>query len=95
VYEGGVGTLSALIGRSDAYVGYDSAFQHIAAAQAVPVIDVFVDVPSPIFADRWRPYSKAAVEVVRAPAGAPEDGTVARVLDAYKRVRKTSPARSA
>jgi hypothetical protein len=86
VYEGGVGALSALIGGCDAYVGYDSAFQHIAAAQAVPVIDVFVDVPSPVFAERWRPYSKAAVEVVRAPAGAPEDGTVVRVLEAYRRV---------
>jgi Glycosyltransferase family 9 (heptosyltransferase) len=91
VYEGGVGALSALIGKSDAYVGYDSAFQHIAAAQAVPVIDVFVDVPSPAFADRWRPYSKAAVEVVRAAPATPEDGIVGRVLEAYKRVRKVGP----
>src|SRR5581483_7175987 len=31
VYEGAVGPFAALIRESDLYVGYDSAFQHIAA----------------------------------------------------------------
>jgi ADP-heptose:LPS heptosyltransferase len=64
VYEGPVAPLAALIRKSDLYVGYDSAFQHIAAALGVPVVDVFADVPSPVFADRWQPYSAASVRVV-------------------------------
>jgi ADP-heptose:LPS heptosyltransferase len=86
VYEGGIGPFAALTGGSDAYVGYDSAFQHIAAALAVPVIDVFVDAPSPLFADRWKPHSRAPVHVV------PGGGTPAEVVDAVRAIHRTLPA---
>jgi hypothetical protein len=64
VYQGGVGPLAALLAPSDLYVGYDSAFQHVAAALAVPAIDIFVSPPSRLFSTRWRPHSKAPVQVV-------------------------------
>jgi ADP-heptose:LPS heptosyltransferase len=65
-WQGRLGIFGALIGASDVYVGYDSAFQHIAAALEVPVVDVFVNAPSPVFVERWTPFSRAAVSVVRA-----------------------------
>jgi hypothetical protein len=64
VYQGGVGPLAALVAGSDLYVGYDSAFQHVAAALEIPSIDIFVNPPNRLFSTRWRPYSKASVQVV-------------------------------
>lgn len=96
VWEGGVGTFSALISASDLYVGYDSAFQHIAAALAVPVVDIFVEPPSPVFMRRWRPYSPAPVRVVSvdraADAGDRSEEAVAQVLDVYREMRRLAPA---
>lgn len=82
VYEGGVGPFAALISRSDFYVGYDSAFQHIAAAQSVPIVDMFVEAPSPAFADRWEPSSKASVNVVRLRGDMPVAEAVTQVVAA-------------
>lgn len=65
-WEGRIGPFAALIASSDVYLGYDSAFQHIAAALDVPVIDVFADAPSPLFVERWTPWSRAPVRVVHA-----------------------------
>ena len=88
IHHGGLRSLVALVAASDLYVGYDSAFQHIAAALTVPVIDVFVNPPNDLFRKRWRPYSKAAVEVVQ--AGTDDDGreTLPRVLAAYRASRE-------
>ena len=88
LHRGGLRSLVALVAASDLYVGYDSAFQHIAAALGVPVIDVFVNPPNDLFSKRWRPYSTAVVEVVQ--VGADDDGreTLPRVLAAYRASRE-------
>jgi ADP-heptose:LPS heptosyltransferase len=85
VYEGGLGPFAALIRHCDLYVGYDSAFQHIASALAVPVVDIFVDAPSASFAERWRPRSRAEVRLVKPRAEAMADA-VAEVLAACRDV---------
>lgn len=94
-WEGGVGTFSALIAASDLYIGYDSAFQHIAAALEVPVVDIFVE-PGPVFMRRWQPYSRAPVRVVSvdrvtADAGDRSEEAVAPVLDVYREMRRLPP----
>jgi ADP-heptose:LPS heptosyltransferase len=64
VWRGRIGILAALIARSDLYIGYDSAGQHIAAALGVPCIDVFAGFSSPRMLDRWRPTGVAASRVI-------------------------------
>jgi ADP-heptose:LPS heptosyltransferase len=64
-WQGGVGGFAGLIASSDLYAGYDSAFQHIAAALSVPVIDIFVQPQPGIFIDRWTPCSEAPVTVIQ------------------------------
>lgn len=64
-WEGGIGAFASLIAESDEYIGYDSAGQHIAAALAVPTIDIFADRSYPLFSERWRPYGKGPVKVVK------------------------------
>ena len=93
VHQGGLRSLLALVAASDLYVGYDSAFQHVAAALAVPVIDIFVNPPNHLFGQRWRPYSEAPVTVVEVVDAATDvDGrdTLPRVLAAYRAHRTTS-----
>jgi len=87
IYEGGLGPFAALVAASDLYIGYDSAFQHVAAALSVPVIDVFVDPPNDLFPRRWQPHSKASVEVVQAAADSDGREALPRVLAAYRRNR--------
>lgn len=64
IWNGGIGSLSALIGKSDLYVGYDSAGQHIAAAQKIPLLTLFVNNSTPRFAQRWRPSGEGPIEVL-------------------------------
>lgn len=64
VWSGRIGFLAALVGKSDLYIGYDSAGQHIAAALGVPSIDVFAGFSSLRMLDRWRPTGKAEARVV-------------------------------
>lgn len=86
-YQGGLRPLIALIAASDLYVGYDSACQHIAAALAVPTIDIFVTPPSERFTKRWQPHSKASVGVISAKAGTDDADAMFCVLSAYRRLR--------
>jgi Glycosyltransferase family 9 (heptosyltransferase) len=89
VHHGGLRSLLALIAVSDLYVGYDSAFQHVAAALSVPTVDVFVNPPNRLFSQRWRPYSKAPVhviEVVEPEIGSDSDDVVRRAVDARRTV---------
>jgi ADP-heptose:LPS heptosyltransferase len=92
-HHGPVGPFAALAGASDLYVGYDSGFQHIAAAQGVPVVDVFVNPPNALFPMRWRPHSTApaiAVRIADDPAGYRTG--LGNVLDACRRIRGASAA---
>ncbi|WP_214414777.1 glycosyltransferase family 9 protein [Sphaerisporangium fuscum] len=56
-----VADVGGLLAAADGYVGYDSAFQHVAAALGVPAVALFVEAPSDVFVDRWRPEGVAAV----------------------------------
>jgi ADP-heptose:LPS heptosyltransferase len=63
-WQGSIGRLAALIAESTAYIGYDSAGQHIAAALGVPTIDIFTGFTSPRMLERWSPHGSAAVHVL-------------------------------
>jgi len=85
-WEGGIGLFSALIAESDEYIGYDSAGQHIAAALTIPTIDIFADLRYPIFAERWRPFGRSEVRVVRIENRLP-DQALKEVLTVHRELR--------
>jgi ADP-heptose:LPS heptosyltransferase len=62
-WQGGIGRFAALIAESMAYIGYDSAGQHIAAALGVPTIDIFTGFTSPRMPERWSPHGPGPVHV--------------------------------
>ncbi len=68
-WDGGIGSFAGLIAASDKYIGYDSAGQHISAALGVPTLTVFVNSNNATFAERWRPFGKGKVEVLRIEVG--------------------------
>ena len=68
-WNGRIGLLAALIAKSDLYIGYDSAGQHIAAALGVPCIDVFAGFTSERFVHRWSPSGTAETRVVTVDTG--------------------------
>jgi hypothetical protein len=88
-YQGALGRYAALIAGCDLYLGYDSAFQHIAAALGIPVIDIFVDPPNSLFAQRWRPHSRAPVSAIVS-SSSDDRRCLADVLQAYREARATS-----
>jgi ADP-heptose:LPS heptosyltransferase len=63
-WQGGIGQFAALIAESTAYIGYDSAGQHIAAALGVPAIDIFTGFSSPRVPERWSPHGRRSVYVL-------------------------------
>ncbi|MHC5073254.1 MAG: glycosyltransferase family 9 protein [Planctomycetota bacterium] len=64
VAECSIGQISALIGSSDEFIGYDSACQHIAAAISVPTVTVFVGSNNPRFIRRWKACGNTSCKVV-------------------------------
>ena len=62
-WQGGIGRFAALIAEGTAYIGYDSAGQHIAAALGVPTIDIFTGFTSPRMPERWSPHGLGSVHV--------------------------------
>ncbi|MBM3334402.1 hypothetical protein FJY63_07050 [Candidatus Sumerlaeota bacterium] len=93
-WEGSIGAFASLIAESDEYIGYDSAGQHIAAALAVPTIDIFADSSYPLFCERWTPYGKGLVKVVRLGSAPGEttvdasDGALAAVVAHHGEIKK-------
>jgi ADP-heptose:LPS heptosyltransferase len=79
-WDGGVGMFAALIANSDLYIGYDSAFQHIAAALGVPVLAIVEGAPNADFRARWTPYSSGPVRVLSGSVSVAETLTHARGL---------------
>jgi ADP-heptose:LPS heptosyltransferase len=63
-WQGGIGRFAALIAESTAYIGYDSAGQHIAAALGVPTIDIFTGFTSARMPERWSPHGLGPVYVL-------------------------------
>jgi ADP-heptose:LPS heptosyltransferase len=70
-WQGGIGRFAALIAESTAYIGYDSAGQHIAAALGIPTIDIFTGFSSPRMPARWSPHGQGPVHVLVLDAAEP------------------------
>ena len=84
---------ASAIARSDLYLGYDSAGQHVAAACRVPLLSVFAGFPSERFFARWRPTGQGKIEVVPASGENPTevlDQTIAKYR-LLRRCEKISP----
>jgi hypothetical protein len=75
-WEGGIGSLAGLIAASNAYVGYDSAGQHLAGALGTPTVTLFVNGNVPLFAARWRPAGLGKLAVVNLQADDWEKGNL-------------------
>ena len=84
--RGSFAAFASAIARSDLYVGYDSAGQHIAAACGVPLVSIFAGFPSPRFFSRWRPWGKGKIEVVKVEPEEPPLQVLARTIESVARV---------
>lgn len=62
--EAGIDQAAALIGQSDEFIGYDSACQHIAAAQGIPTYTIFAGSNNIRFVRRWCPYGLGRREII-------------------------------
>ena len=62
--DAGIDQAAALIGQSDEFIGYDSACQHIAAAQEVPTFTVFAGSNNTRFVRRWCPFGLGRREII-------------------------------
>ncbi len=62
--EAGIDEAAALIGQSDEFIGYDSACQHIAAAQEIPTYTIFAGSNNIRFVRRWCPYGLGRREII-------------------------------
>ena len=69
--RGTLGSFASWMAGADVFIGYDSAAAHVAAAQEVPLIEVFAGAPNDLFRKRWTPYGYGTVCVI--PADGRED----------------------
>jgi len=85
-FQSSIGENSALIKCSDEFIGYDSAFQHIAAALRVPTHTVFAGTNNVRFVRRWRACNIERSEVIHVdtlshPPMFTDDDIVERVIE--------------
>ncbi len=71
-WKGGIGAWAGIIRASDLFVGYDSAGQHIAAAQRTALVDIFTDRNSALFRKRWKPTGPGTVHQITVVEGQQE-----------------------
>jgi ADP-heptose:LPS heptosyltransferase len=90
-WHGGIGAWAGVIAASDAYIGYDSAGQHLAAALGIPAIDIFMPSASPRFRQRWQPGggTRALVPDGSADSSQP-DAFLEKVLAAHRDIRSNA-----
>lgn len=67
-WSGAFAPFAASILKAAAYVGYDSAGQHVAAAAGTPLLTVFAGEVNERMYSRWRPSGTGRIEIVR-PSG--------------------------
>lgn len=91
--ECSIGQMAALIDASDEYIGYDSACQHIAAAQGIPTTTVFAGTNNPTFVRRWSAYGDMPCHVVH--AGLQSDAKCIDVNDIVERIMQERIRRTA
>ncbi len=84
-WDGSFAGFAAAIAKSQLYVGYDSAGQHVAAACGVPLVSVFAGFPVPRMFDRWCPVGAGPIEVVRVDDQGPVE-VLRSALDAIDRL---------
>ena len=70
-WKGSLPGFGRWVAEADVFIGYDSAAAHLAAALAVPVIEVFAGAPSALMRKRWTPSGKGPTWVI--PADGPSD----------------------
>ncbi|MBS1872688.1 MAG: hypothetical protein JSU00_05710 [Acidobacteria bacterium] len=80
LFEGSFAAFAGIVKASRAYVGYDSAGQHAAAACGTPLATVFAGYPNQRFLERWRPSGAGPSEILRADRMPPQE-IVARVTE--------------
>jgi len=59
-----IGEIAALIAQADEFVGYDSACQHIAAAQETPCVTIFAGSNNTRFIRRWSAFGRKNSQIV-------------------------------
>ena len=59
-----IGEIAALIAKSDEFIGYDSACQHIAAALETPCLTIFAGSNNMRFIRRWSAYGRRSCHIV-------------------------------
>ncbi len=79
------GDMAALIACCDEFIGYDSAFQHIAAAQGTPCLTVFAGSNNKRFIRRWSAFGPNSsriihVDTLNHPQGLDVEDIVVRVM---------------
>lgn len=85
-FRGSFAAFAVAIRKSDLYIGYDSAGQHVAAACGVPLLSIFAGFPCDRFLARWRPWGKGAIECVTVRSETPA-AVMFPVVEALERLK--------
>ena len=80
-----IGEMAALIAKSDEFIGYDSACQHIAAALGTQCLTIFAGSNNMRFIRRWSAYGPGNCHIVHVdtltdPASIDVDDIIARIM---------------
>lgn len=80
-----IGEIAALISKSDEFIGYDSACQHIAAALNTPCLTIFAGSNNMRFIRRWSAFGKESCQIVHVdtltnPLSVDADDIITRVM---------------
>jgi len=83
--QSGIGEIAALIAKSDEFIGYDSACQHIAAALGTPCITIFAGSNNMRFIRRWSAYGQKSSHIVHVntltdPSSIEVDDIITRIM---------------
>lgn len=86
-----LGTLAALGGGVDCYLGYDSCGQHLANGAGTPTVTIFAGAPNPRFLERWSPLSPAGTSQIipvtnREPSPTETVTTIARITQSVNQL---------
>jgi hypothetical protein len=87
-----IGEIAAIIAKSDEYIGYDSACQHIAAAQDIPCLTIFAGSNNMRFIRRWSAFSPRDCQIVHVdtltdPASIDVEDIITRIMN-ERRMRR-------
>ena len=77
-WKGSLPGFGRWMAEADVFIGYDSAAAHLAAALAVPVIEVFAGAPSALMRKRWTPSGESPTWVI--PVDGPSDAPAVLAL---------------